>query len=165
MTADLPAEDVWALAEAMSCKARCYRATRDGCVHSLACIATRIARAEALAPTVALIRDRHAAAFEARLAAVEAVMDVAQDEGWFNPYPELRAALHSDPPNSPRDTPQAARGAAEGAGEGSGERMVDRRDPECVKNWPECSSMDYDPRCCRFPKSCSAGTFEWVTEP
>jgi hypothetical protein len=31
----------------------------------------------------------------------------------------------------------------------------DDRDPECVKQWPECFSGGYDPRCCRFPKSCS----------
>jgi len=32
---------------------------------------------------------------------------------------------------------------------------VDIRDPACVENWPECWSGGYDPRCCRFPKSCS----------
>ncbi len=26
---------------------------------------------------------------------------------------------------------------------------------ECVERWPECESGAYDPRCCRFPKSCS----------
>lgn len=26
---------------------------------------------------------------------------------------------------------------------------------ECVQRWPECESGAYDPRCCRFPKSCS----------
>lgn len=34
----------------------------------------------------------------------------------------------------------------------------DDRDPTCVSNWPECHTFGYDPRCCRFPKSCSAGT-------
>lgn len=29
------------------------------------------------------------------------------------------------------------------------------RNPHCVENWPECYSGGYDPRCCRFPKSCS----------
>lgn len=29
------------------------------------------------------------------------------------------------------------------------------RDPNCVEQWPECFSGGYDPRCCRFPKSCS----------
>jgi hypothetical protein len=33
----------------------------------------------------------------------------------------------------------------------------DRRDAVCVANWPECESGTYDPRCCRFPKSCSCG--------
>lgn len=32
----------------------------------------------------------------------------------------------------------------------------DTREPSCVENWPECYSGGYDPRCCRFPKSCSA---------
>lgn len=31
-----------------------------------------------------------------------------------------------------------------------------RRDSRCVEEWPECESGEYDPRCCRFPKSCSA---------
>lgn len=26
---------------------------------------------------------------------------------------------------------------------------------ECVERWPECHEGGYDPRCCRFPKSCS----------
>ena len=33
----------------------------------------------------------------------------------------------------------------------------DERNPECVKAWPECWDGGYDPRCCRFPKSCSCG--------
>lgn len=32
---------------------------------------------------------------------------------------------------------------------------ADDRDPECVQAWPGCFSGGYDPRCCRFPKSCS----------
>lgn len=31
---------------------------------------------------------------------------------------------------------------------------VDRT--SCVERWPECETGAYDPRCCRFPKSCSA---------
>ena len=37
------------------------------------------------------------------------------------------------------------------------ELVPDSRDAECVKRWPECESGCYDPRCCRFPKSCSCG--------
>ena len=37
------------------------------------------------------------------------------------------------------------------------EAMPDTREPECVKRWPECESGGYDPRCCRWPKSCSCG--------
>lgn len=40
--------------------------------------------------------------------------------------------------------------------------LVDKRDPECVKAWPGCHSFGYDPACCRFPKSCSAGDWEPV---
>jgi transcriptional regulator with XRE-family HTH domain len=29
------------------------------------------------------------------------------------------------------------------------------RDSRCVEQWPGCFSGGYDPRCCRFPKSCS----------
>lgn len=36
----------------------------------------------------------------------------------------------------------------------------DEREPECVANWPECYSGGYDPRCCRFPKSCSVETIQ-----
>lgn len=29
------------------------------------------------------------------------------------------------------------------------------RDPICVQRWPDCAEGEFDPRCCRFPKSCS----------
>lgn len=41
-------------------------------------------------------------------------------------------------------------------------KLVDERDPECVKAWPECHTFGYDPACCRFPKSCSAGEVHTV---
>lgn len=28
---------------------------------------------------------------------------------------------------------------------------------ECLERWPEAQVGEYDPRCCRFPKSCSVG--------
>ena len=31
-------------------------------------------------------------------------------------------------------------------------------DAACLARWPECHPGEYDPRCCRFPKSCSAKT-------
>jgi hypothetical protein len=34
---------------------------------------------------------------------------------------------------------------------------ADGRDPVCVAQWPDCQDGAYDPRCCRFPKSCSCG--------
>jgi len=33
--------------------------------------------------------------------------------------------------------------------------VQDGRYPDCVERWPECFLGGYDPRCCRFPKSCS----------
>lgn len=33
--------------------------------------------------------------------------------------------------------------------------LRERRIRTCVEQWPECESGMYDPRCCRFPKSCS----------
>ena len=40
----------------------------------------------------------------------------------------------------------------------AGEVISDRRPRlrACVERWPECATGDYDPACCRFPKSCSA---------
>lgn len=38
--------------------------------------------------------------------------------------------------------------------------FTDGREPECVEAWPECEMGKYDPRCCRFPKSCSCGSIE-----
>lgn len=35
------------------------------------------------------------------------------------------------------------------------EEQLSERNPECVARWSECAEGDYDPRCCRFPKSCS----------
>jgi hypothetical protein len=37
---------------------------------------------------------------------------------------------------------------------------ADARDPACVAKWPECESGAYDPRCCRFPKSCSCTAYD-----
>jgi hypothetical protein len=31
----------------------------------------------------------------------------------------------------------------------------DDRYAACIANWPDCVDGAYDPRCCRFPKSCS----------
>lgn len=47
----------------------------------------------------------------------------------------------------------------------SPEATADNRDPNCVALWPECEDGGYDPRCCRFPKSCSCGVSPEATEP
>lgn len=39
-------------------------------------------------------------------------------------------------------------------------RMSDRINDYCAEAWPEAHSGGYDPRCCRFPKSCSATILE-----
>ena len=41
-----------------------------------------------------------------------------------------------------------------------------RRLKSCVERWPECETGEYNPSCCRFPKSCSATVYseEHVTE-
>lgn len=56
--------------------------------------------------------------------------------------------------------------------DGSHENLVDtdralpdvaeprRRIRACVENWPEAETGGYDPRCCRFPKSCSADVYD-----
>ena len=35
-----------------------------------------------------------------------------------------------------------------------------RRLAECVARWPAAAEGEYDPRCCRFPKSCSADVYD-----
>lgn len=30
----------------------------------------------------------------------------------------------------------------------------------CVEVWPECAEGEFDPRCCRFPKSCSCDVYD-----
>lgn len=41
-----------------------------------------------------------------------------------------------------------------------------RRLKSCVEAWPECETGEYNPSCCRFPKSCSSTVYseEHVTE-
>jgi hypothetical protein len=52
-----------------------------------------------------------------------------------------------------RDALQAAKKAALSIGGATAAQ--DLREASCVEKWPECESGLYDPRCCRFPKSCS----------
>lgn len=44
--------------------------------------------------------------------------------------------------------------------------MPERRLRVCVEAWPDCETGLYDPRCCRFPKSCSCTIYDeqYVTE-
>ena len=41
------------------------------------------------------------------------------------------------------------------------DRGCTQRDPECVKRWPDCEVGEYNPACCRWPKSCSC----WPSVP
>jgi hypothetical protein len=63
-----------------------------------------------------------------------------------------------------RATESAERASAEGRdGDGAETRSASRRTPRiraCVETWPECESGMYDPRCCRFPKSCSCTSYD-----
>jgi hypothetical protein len=34
-----------------------------------------------------------------------------------------------------------------------------RRLKSCVEQWPDCQEGEYNPRCCRFPKSCSCTVY------
>lgn len=36
----------------------------------------------------------------------------------------------------------------------------ERRLRACVERWPDAETCAYDPRCCRFPKSCSATVYD-----
>jgi len=31
----------------------------------------------------------------------------------------------------------------------------DTRNPDCVKQWPDCVNGEFNPQCCHWPKSCS----------
>lgn len=52
----------------------------------------------------------------------------------------------------------AAEGARLAAERGLAGEGTDARSETCVAAWPECYSGGYDPRCCRFPKSCSCSS-------
>lgn len=54
----------------------------------------------------------------------------------------------------------------DGTGEIEEVARVKRRLRECAENWPEAETGEYNPACCRFPKSCSASVYseERVTD-
>lgn len=82
---------------------------------------------------------------------------------------DIRSALRSMEPGGPLDFSAAEEGAwqwrqlppAVRLWASTGDAPIvmsapaDKRDPECVQRWPECASGEYNPACCRFPKSCS----------
>lgn len=38
--------------------------------------------------------------------------------------------------------------------------MSDRRLRACAEAWPACQEGEYNPSCCRFPKSCSCTVYD-----
>ena len=69
-------------------------------------------------------------------------LDDKQNHEWVKAAERWRDQYHDLLPVSP-DTPTPT--------------GQDQRSPECVKAWPDCVDGDYNPACCRFPKSCSCG--------
>lgn len=76
----------------------------------------------------------------------------------------MRRAL-APPSEPPSNSLSASQGAVVVTTPGSDDEPAERRtealaliqhNRECIARWPECESGAYDPRCCRFPKSCSA---------
>ena len=47
-----------------------------------------------------------------------------------------------------------------GAVDGSLPSREPSRYPDCVASWPDCREGEYNPKCCRFPKSCSCEIVE-----
>lgn len=43
--------------------------------------------------------------------------------------------------------------------------MGELRIKACVEAWPGCRSGEYNPRCCRFPKSCSCTSYRDEIDP
>jgi hypothetical protein len=87
-------------------------------------------------------------AFAAWLAREMPPGTIIGDPYWWAPRIARRAA---DLLEQRHPTPVPVAERLPGAGD------VDGRDPECVQRWSECEDGAYDPRCCRFPKSCSCG--------
>lgn len=59
-----------------------------------------------------------------------------------------------------RSSAAAIRALLEDAPRAVAEAQPAARRPECVERWSDCADGDYDPRCCRFPKSCSCALLE-----
>lgn len=76
------------------------------------------------------------------------------------------AIVERDYDISRRPTPEEVKERAERIAEHSPRRRL----LSCIKEWPACDTGEYNPTCCRFPKSCSAtvypdGTADDLLEP
>jgi hypothetical protein len=77
------------------------------------------------------------------------------------------ASHDEDGPETALSAPSAAQ---DGSAHGSGypEPPASLREPiravprirACVEAWPDCESGEYNPACCRFPKSCSCTAYD-----
>ena len=86
-------------------------------------------------------RGEHQLAFSRT--APEDVIDALVDSGadWVEKARILRLALDGSP-SLPMPTPEP-----------------ERRLRACVEAWPNCATGEYNPACCRFPKSCSCTVY------
>lgn len=71
--------------------------------------------------------------------------------------PEAKTGSYQPTPITPEDIDDRLRRAFRQCIDEGIIPRVDNRNPECVQLWPDCCNGGYDPRCCRFPKSCSCG--------
>lgn len=82
--------------------------------------------------------------------------------GWTSQSPPLdirRIGLHDGiRAERHRLTRLALDATVPAAGSLSEGPQADGRDASCVANWPECINGQYNPNCCRWPKSCSVQT-------
>lgn len=88
-------------------------------------------------------RGEHQLAFSKT--APEDVIDALVDSGadWVEKARILRLALDASP-SLPMPTPTPE---------------PERRLRACVEAWPNCATGEYNPACCRFPKSCSCTVY------
>lgn len=89
-------------------------------------------------------------------AKVAARVEAAQREG-LREAADLCDELHE---HTPGVCAAAIRALLEDAPRAVAEAQPVARRTECVERWSDCADGEYDPRCCRFPKSCSCALLE-----
>ncbi|GEL47422.1 hypothetical protein CHO01_25380 [Cellulomonas hominis] len=130
-------------------------------------------RAEVAGPSEASVAALTAGAGEAvdREALVDLIAPVLHDDAArphaYRSYPECCAAVTNTGQSclgrtrltagKVADTVLAARGDAAPSVTPA---LRERRLRACVERWPEAETGEYNPSCCRFPKSCSATVYD-----